>query len=69
MYGWRYSSTILNVDSFTPVLLYFCGIAPSTHCMASWVGLKSSLDIKEKRKISCPYQESNPNSLFVQPVA
>jgi hypothetical protein len=33
-----------------------------------WEGLRAGLDVKEKRKISCSYQESNLDSSVVQPV-
>jgi hypothetical protein len=29
---------------------------------------RAGLDTMEKRKLSCPYQESNPDSTVVQPV-
>jgi hypothetical protein len=32
---------------------------PNTHWIGGWVGPRASLDV-EKRKISCPYQASNP---------
>jgi hypothetical protein len=35
---------------------------------AGW-GLGAGLDVLEKREISCLYQESNPDSSVVQPVA
>jgi hypothetical protein len=43
--------------------------APSTHCIGGWVGPRFSLDIMEKRKVSCHYQESNPSSLVIQSVS
>jgi hypothetical protein len=33
------------------------------------MGSRASLDVVEKRKISCPYGESNPDSMVIQPVA
>jgi hypothetical protein len=36
--------------------------------MGCWVNLIGSLDAVEKRKISCPYQKSNSNSMILQPV-
>jgi hypothetical protein len=31
------------------------------------VGPRAGLNVTEKRKISCPYWESNPDSLVIQP--
>jgi hypothetical protein len=39
--------------------------APHTHRIQGWVGPRAGLDITEKRKISCPHQESNPNLLVI----
>ena len=36
------------------------GRNPCTHWIGSWVGYRASLGIWKKRKISCPYQDSNP---------
>jgi hypothetical protein len=33
------------------------------------MGTRAGLDIMERREISCPYWESNPDSSVVQPVA
>jgi hypothetical protein len=41
---------------------------PDTYQTESWVGLKARLKAVEKRKISCPCHESNPDSLTVQSV-
>jgi len=30
------------------------------YCIGGWVGHTASLDISEKRKISCPYQDFKP---------
>jgi hypothetical protein len=43
--------------------------APGTHWIGGWIGLRTGLDAVEKRKISCPYWESNPNSSAVQSIA
>jgi hypothetical protein len=40
---------------------------PSAHCMGGGVGPRVSPGAEEKRKISCPYLESNPDSLAIQP--
>jgi hypothetical protein len=34
--------------------------AHSTHWIGGWVGSRASLDVTEKRKMSCHYRESNP---------
>jgi hypothetical protein len=60
MVEWRYSSTILDVDSrcrlvinFMPLTLYSREKeAPSAHWIGSWVGFKASLRAVEYRKIS-----------------
>jgi hypothetical protein len=41
----------------------------STHWIRGWVGSRASLDAVEKRKISCPCQELNPNFSAIQPIA
>jgi hypothetical protein len=33
---------------------------PGTHWIGNWIGPISGLDVLKKRKISCPYRESNP---------
>jgi hypothetical protein len=38
---------------------------PSAHCIGSWVATRAGLDGTEKRKISYPNQELNPDSLVV----
>jgi hypothetical protein len=43
--------------------------ALGTHCTGGWVGPRASLDIMEKRKVSCSCWELNPDSLVIQPVA
>jgi hypothetical protein len=65
--GWRYSSTILELDtrwrwvvSFTPRLLYSRGKVPCSHCIGGWVGPKACLDVVEKTKISCPCRNLTP---------
>jgi hypothetical protein len=40
---------------------------PSTYCTGSWVGLVAGMDVKEKRTISFPYQNSKPDLPVVQP--
>jgi hypothetical protein len=34
--------------------------ATGTHYIGGWVGPRAGLDVTEKRKISCLYQEWNP---------
>jgi hypothetical protein len=41
--------------------------ALGTHCLGDWVGPTADMDVMERRKISFPYQESNPDSSAVQP--
>jgi hypothetical protein len=36
------------------------GIEPLAHCIVGWVGPRASLNVMEKRKITCPYRKSNP---------
>jgi len=43
--------------------------APGTHWIGGWVGPRDVLDTVVKRKIPSPYQESNPRTQIVQPVA
>jgi hypothetical protein len=50
-------------SSFTPG-----EIAPSSHWIGGWVGLRASLDDVEKRKV-LPYRDSNCDPSVVQPVA
>jgi hypothetical protein len=35
--------------------------APGTHYIGGWVGPGAGLDVVEKKEISCPCQESNPD--------
>jgi hypothetical protein len=76
MEKWSYSSTILNIGatwrrvvSVTPPPLYPRGESPGAYCIGGWIGLRTGLDIMEKIKVSCFYQESNPDSLVMQPLA
>jgi hypothetical protein len=55
--------------SFMPLLLYPWGNSLGTHYIVGWVGPRISLGIIEKKKISCFYQELNPDSLVIQPIA
>jgi hypothetical protein len=43
--------------------------APSVYCTVGCVGLSAGLDTPDKRKISYPFRESNPNFMAVQSVA
>jgi hypothetical protein len=47
--------------SFVPWPLYPKERTPSTHWIGGCVGPRAGPDIVEKRKIPCPYQESNPS--------
>jgi hypothetical protein len=67
---WRYNYTILDLGirwrwmaSFTSLLCYPWETAPGTHWTGGCVGPRAGVDTVEKRKISCPYQESNSVSL------
>jgi hypothetical protein len=71
-----YSSTILNLtlDGGQWSASQTCSFAPweqipSIYCIGGWVDLRASLDVMEKKKISCPRQKLNPQSLVAQPVA
>jgi hypothetical protein len=53
---------------FTSLLIYPWGNSPGTNCIGGWVGPRVDLDVMEKRKITSPYREQNPDSSVVQPV-
>jgi hypothetical protein len=53
----------------TPVALYPREMTPDIHCVEGGVGPRAGLDVMEKRKISHPYRESNPDSSVVQAIA
>jgi hypothetical protein len=38
------------------------------YCVGDWVGSEAGVDAVEKRKTSCPCQQSNPDFSVVQPV-
>jgi hypothetical protein len=40
-----------------------------THWIGGWVGHRGGLNVMEKKQISCPFWEWNPDSSVVQPVA
>jgi hypothetical protein len=42
--------------------------APGTKFIGGCMDAKASLEVMEKKEISCPYQESNLNSSVVQPI-
>jgi hypothetical protein len=42
---------------------------PDTHWTGSWVGPRISLNILEKREISCPFQKLKTNYSVLQPIA
>jgi hypothetical protein len=44
-------------------------IAPGTHCIGGWEGLRAVLDAVVKRKIPSPRRESNTRTPIFQPVA
>jgi hypothetical protein len=56
-------------QSHSPVALPPGEKAPVTHFIGGQVGPVDGLNVTEKRKISCPYQNSTPDSSVVQPVA
>jgi hypothetical protein len=73
MREWRYSCTILDVDtrwrwavSFTPWPLYPMGIGHGTHWIGGWVGPRAGLDSMKKKKYLASAGSRNP---AVQPVA
>jgi hypothetical protein len=49
--------------SFTPRPLYLRGTSAGTHSTESWVGPRAGLDLREKRKISCPLPWIEPRFL------
>jgi hypothetical protein len=61
----------LNGGEWSASRFYFTPeeTAPGTHYIQGWVGPRAGLDVMEKRKISCPYQELNPDLMVIQPVA
>jgi hypothetical protein len=52
-----------------PAMFRRGGTAPSTHDVGGWVGPVADLDIMEKGKTSCPYQELNSSSSVIQLIA
>ena len=55
---------------FMSWLLYLMGKElPVALNIEDWVVLQDGVDAIEKRTILCPYQQSNQNSLVIQPVA
>jgi len=48
------------VVNFVPWFLYLWERTLLTHRIGRWVGHRASLDVLEKRKISCLYKDSNP---------
>ena len=49
--GWTFGSPCYRTPRTT---------SPGTHKIGKWVGLTSSFNFVEKRKISCLYQDPNP---------
>jgi hypothetical protein len=43
--------------------------SPSTHCIGGWVDPTASPDDIDKRKISFPYRQSNPDSSVIHPIS
>jgi hypothetical protein len=43
--------------------------SPGTHWIGGWVGPTAGVYLAEKRKLSCSYRESNPDSSIVKPAA
>jgi hypothetical protein len=55
---------------FTPQLLYLLGKKlPGFLSIEAWVVSKDGVDAIEKRTVFCPSQQSNQNSLVIQPFA
>jgi hypothetical protein len=55
------------VVSLTPLPLYLWGNSPRIHCIGGSESPRAGLDAVERRKMSCPYQESIPDYTIVQP--
>jgi hypothetical protein len=68
MEEWKYTSSILNLDIGWKWVVSFTTL-PLSPQGQGWVGSRASLDVMEKRKICCPYRESNSGSSVVKPVA
>jgi hypothetical protein len=56
---WRFISTIPVLDGGECSASRPCRFIPWTH-LIGWVGPRAGLDAVEKRKIFCPFRESNP---------
>jgi hypothetical protein len=52
-----------------PSHFIFGKMVPGIHRTGGWLGLTAGLDAIEKRKMPCLYQESNPSSSAVHPLA
>jgi hypothetical protein len=68
MEEWRYSSILLNLSTRRRRVLTDGEIALDIHCTGGWVGPRAIVDIVEKRRISLPCQESNPDSSVVRSI-
>jgi hypothetical protein len=58
----------VNGQLHPPAVLTSGERAPSSHSVEGWAGPRAGLNIMEKRRIYCPYRESELDSSVVQPV-
>jgi hypothetical protein len=57
----------VNSQFHVPAALPTEQCASNAHWIESWVGPRTGLEAVEMAEVSCPCQESNSNSLAIQP--
>jgi hypothetical protein len=73
-YGWEVqlhaflTSATGGVIGFAHLRFTLRETEPGTHFIGGWVDPWDGVDVLEKRKMSCLYRQSNPDSSVVQPV-